>query len=382
MKVINLIMNNMKRFYRFLTSLLMIFTIISCSTGKKAANSKTVVVPLSDTVTLTDGSIIYGLPRTVFTIRVDMERSIEIPGPYARYAADFLGISDAITEESESWTITGVIVNTHEELDPSEYYVIKTNSFLRSNALSLRKEGLILDINPRQFLTAEKQNVGDGQERDQFRFADLGSDEYFNIQRDTAYRRVDVDSTFIRLPYIVERRRRLSQEQLAENAARRITELRDGKHLILTGEANVFPQSDAAINEINRLEKEYTELFAGKVVKEKRSYTVTFIPESEMARRSVTLFQFSELTGPISGSASGGVAIVAELIPEQKTKALNTINNKPSQGGVTFDKLFYRAPDIVNLKISMGREVLFNSRKMVYQFGEIIQLPANFIITK
>ena len=382
MRIFNLITNNMKRFYSFLALTIMIIAVISCSSGKKTAVSKTVVVPLSDTVSITDGSIIYGLPRTVFTIKVEMERAIEIPGPYSRYAADFLGITDAITEENESWTITGVIVNTHEELDPSEYYVIKSNSFLRSNALSLRKEGLILDINSRQFFAAEKQTVGDGQELNQFRFADLGSDEYFNVQRDTAYRRVSVDSAFIRLPYIVERRRRLSQEQLAENAAKRVIELRDGKHLILTGEANVFPQSDAAINEINRLEKEYTELFAGKVVKENRSYTVTFIPESGMESKSVTLFRFSELTGPITGQSSGGVAITAELIPEQKTKALNVINNNQKQGGVTFDKLFYRAPDIVNLKISMGREVLFNSRKMVYQFGETIQLPANFIITK
>ena len=371
----------MKTFYGFLASTIIIFGIISCSTGRKVADSKPFVVPLSDTVTLSEGSIIYGLPRTVFTIKVDMERSIEIPGPYARYAADFLGITDAITEENESWTITGIIVGTHEEIDPSEYYVIKSSSFLRSNALSLRREGLILDINSRQFSASERQNVGDGQEWGQFTFADLGSDEYFNLQRDTAYRTVNVDSTFIRLPYIVESRRRLSQEQLAVNAARRIIELRDGKHLVLTGETNVFPQSDVAINEINRMEKEYTELFAGKVVKENRSYTVTFIPEPGMENRSITLFRFSELTGPETGETGGGTAITAELIPEKKTKALNIINNQP-QGGATFDKLFYRAPDIVNLRISMGREVLFNSRKMVYQFGEIVQLPANFIITK
>ena len=372
----------MRTFYGFLASIMTIFVIASCSASNKAVSPNPFIVPLSDTVTLTDGSIIYALPRTVFTIKVGMERSIEIPGPYSRYAAEFLGITDAITHESESWTITGITVNTHEELDPSEYYVIKSNSFLRSNALSLRKEGLILDINPRQFFTSERQTIGDGQDVNQFRFADLGSDEYFNLQRDTAYQRVSIDSTFIRVPYIVERRRRLTQEQLAENAARRIIEIRDGKHLILTGETNVFPQSEAAINEINRMEKEYTELFAGKVIKENRSYTVTFIPEPGMERRSITLFQFSELTGPVTAQASGGVAITAELIPEQKTRALTIVNNNKRPGGVTFDKLFYRAPDIVNLRISMGREVLFNSRKMVYQFGETIQLPANFIIAK
>ena len=372
----------MRTFYGFLASVTMIFIIASCAASNKAVIPNTTVVPLSDTVTLTDGTIIYGLPRTVFTIKVDMERTIEIPGPYSRYAAEFLGINDAITQESESWTITGIIVNTHEELDPSEYYVIKSNSFFRTNALALIREGLILDINPQRFNAIERQTFGDGQDVNQFRFADLGSGEYFSIQRDTLYRRLSIDSTFIQVPYTVDSRRRLTQAQLAENAARRIIELRDGKHLVLTGETNVFPQSEAGINEINRMEKEYTELFAGKVIKENRSHTVTFIPEPGMERRSITLFQFSELTGLVTGQASSGVAIVAELIPEQKTKALNIINSNQRYGGVTFDKLFYRAPDIVNLRISMGREVLFNSRKMVYQFGETIQLPANFIITK
>jgi hypothetical protein len=346
-------------------------------------DSKPSVVPLSDTVSLTDGSIIYGLPRTVFSVRVEMERTLEIPGPYARYAADLLGITDAISKDSEFWSITGVSVNTHEELDPSEYYVIKSSTFLKSNALTLRKEGLILDINPKLFYTAEKQFVGDGQEYEQLRFSDLGSDEYYNLQSDTAYKRVSIDSTFIRIPYIVEKKKRLSSEQLAEKAAKRIMELRDGKHLILTGEANVFPQSDAAINEMNRMEREYTELFSGKVIKENRSYFIQIIPEPGMENKPFTLFLFSELTGPVTGSAKGGVAITAELVPEQKTRSLTVINkSQPDQPNTTFDKLYYRVPDIVNLKISQGNEVLFKSRKLVFQFGETIQLPANFIIGK
>ena len=32
---------------------------------------------------------------------------------------------------------------------------------------------------------------------DQLRSFDLGSDEYFQVQSDTAYKRVNVDSTFI-----------------------------------------------------------------------------------------------------------------------------------------------------------------------------------------
>ncbi|HUX96496.1 MAG TPA: DUF4831 family protein [Bacteroidales bacterium] len=373
----------MKRSLTLLLISLAVLIAVSCTTGKKVVDSNPVVVPLSDTVSMSEGTIIYGLPRTVFNFSVEMERTLEIPGPYSRYADDLLGITDAIVSESEYWTITGITVNTHEELDPSEYYVIKSNFFLRSNALSLRREGLILDINPRQFYVTEKQYVGDGIEYDQFRFEDLGSDEYYNLQRDTAYKRVSLDSSFIRIPYIVEKKKRLSTDQLAEKAARRIMEIREGKHLILTGEANVFPQNDAAINEMNRIEREYTELFTGKVIKEKRSISINLIPEPGMEKKPLLLFQFSELTGPLAGSAKGGVPVNVELLPEKKTKALTIINkNQPGLANNSLDKIYYRVPDVVSIKILIGNEVLFNSRKLIYQFGEIIQLPANFIIGK
>jgi len=160
-------------------------------------------------------------------------------------------------------------------------------------------------------------------------------------------------------------------------------ELRDGKHLILTGEATVFPQSDAAINEINKLEKAYTELFTGKTLKDTFTFSYQLIPEKSMVGKPVTLFQFSDLTGPVTGSMKGGKPVTIDLIPEKKTKNLtviNTIQSKPE--AKKFDKLFYRVPDVVELNISLGSEKLFDSRKLIYQFGEVVQLPANYIIGK
>jgi hypothetical protein len=249
--------------------------------------------------------------------------------------------------------------------------------------LALKKEGLILDLNPGIFYSKESQIGAKDKEMNQYRSFDLGSDEYFLSQSDTAYKRVSVDSSFIRIPYIVEKKKKLTVDQLAERAARRLMEMRDGKHLILTGEANVFPQNEAAINEMNRLEKEYTELFTGKTLKETRTFSYQVIPDKEMAGKPVTLFQFSELTGPVAGTMKGGVPVTLELIPEQKTKDLTIINKKQDEPAAQkFDKLFFRVPDVVKMKISLGPEILFNSRRLIYQFGEVIQLPANYIIGK
>ena len=78
-----------------------------------------------------------------------------------------------------------------------------------------------------------------------------------------------------------------------------------------------------------------------------------------------------------------GKPVTIEFIPEKKTKDLTIINRAQSGSeSKKFDKLFYRVPDVVDVKINLGSEELFDSRKLIYQFGEVIQLPANYIIGK
>ena len=361
--------------------LISLFIFVSGASGQKNKKQTASVRSLSGSEAVTDGSVIYALPRTVFTIYVGVERTIEKPGPYAPFAGDFLGLSKVIKSETESWSIESIRVKATGEVDPSEYYVIESTSQFSATVLALKREGLVLDLNP-EVLSPGLSNLSEPETtKGRLSVTDLGSDEYFSLQTDTAYRRLTVDSTFVRIPYVVEKKKRLTAEQLAEKAAKKLMELREGKHLILTGEATVFPQSDAAINEINRMEKEYTELFTGKTLKETRTFTYHLIPDKAMAGKPVSLFQFSEATGPHSITGKDAKDVTIELIPEQKTRELNLITRKQSEkDALVFDKLFYRVPDVVNMKINLGDELLYNSRVLIYQFGEIVQLPSNYII--
>jgi hypothetical protein len=130
----------MKTTIRLSILLITLLLIYSCASSNKLADSNSVILPLSDSSALRDGSIVYGLPRTVFTVVVDMERTIEKPGPYAQFAEDLLGLTDVIKNENESWSIESITVKSHDELDPSEYYVISSTSLFQTNVLALRKE--------------------------------------------------------------------------------------------------------------------------------------------------------------------------------------------------------------------------------------------------
>jgi len=374
----------MKKFIRILIWLFFVPALVSCLTTKTVSRPEVSVRHLGDTVSVTEGSLVYALPMTLFEITAEFERTIEKPGPYARYALDMLGLRNVITSETESWNIAGLKIRTFEEIDPSEFYVIESDALINLNAMVVKKEGLILDVSSSAYGDEKSFKTGEPGDLSQLEFTDLGADEYYISQNDTAFRLVKLDTTFIQIPYLVERKRVLPLDQLAEKAATTLLELREGKHYILTGEANVFPQSPAALNEINRLESEYTALFAGKTLRDRKVVRYTIIPQKESAGTSVILFRFSELTGPSDANSNTGSPVTMELIPARKTKDITFVikPQSPEEYSGTYDKLFYRIPDVVTVSIRMGEEPIYNTRKLVYQFGEVVQLPANYILGK
>ena len=374
----------MKTLLRLLPLILILIFSVSCASKKGMVEPKTMILPLGDTIHVTEGSLVYGLPMTVFNVVVEVERKIDKPGPYARFAGDLLGIKDIINQEKETWSFTGIKVTTSEELDPSEFYVIESNTLFQTNVLALKRAGLILDLNPGIYEKSTESRPGEVYMNSQNGFMDMGADEYYVNQSDTAFRLINVDTAFIKIPYLVERKKQLTLDQLAEKAAKSLLELRDGKHQILTGEATVFPQDKAAIDEMNRLENEYLALFAGKSWTEVKTFSYTLVPQKEMSGKTMTLFSFSAQNGPGDASGKTGTPVTVQIKPVQKGKDL-TIITKPlplNAAAPKFDKLFYRMPAVVTVNIKMGEESLYNSRKLIYQFGEVIQLPANYIIGK
>lgn len=370
------------------TAITGLFTLLLMLSGclplKNGQRSDVVILPLGGEVEVTEGSVVYSLPLTVFEIDVVAERTVSVPGPYAGYAREMLGLDDIILSGEEKWTLGNVTLRTVEELDPSQFYVIQGTTLMQTNVLALKRSGLILDITPDVYAsTSFSQNQG-GTDYSGLLFPDLGSDIYTTMKTDTAYKVVRADTAFIRVPYLVENKKKLSVGEEAAAAAQKLLELREGKHMILTGETNVFPQDGAAINEINRLDREYTALFAGKSWTETKHFRMWFTPRPSMAGQKTVLFSFSSSEGMKTAGNSTGTPIVLELLPSNKTKDLNLVvrpagSEKEMTGS---DRLYYRVPDVVDIRLTQGNETLCTARKLVYQFGNTVTLPSNIIIGK
>jgi len=363
------------------TLLLMLSGCLSLKNGQR---SDVVILPLGGEVEVTEGSVVYSLPLTVFEIDVVAERTVYVPGPYAGYAREMLGLDDIILSGEEKWTLGNVTLRTVEELDPSQFYVIQGTTLMQTNVLALKRSGLILDITPDVYETTSFSHNQGGTDYSGLLFPDLGADVYTTMKTDTAYKVVRADTAFIRVPYLVENRKKLTIGEEAAAAAQKLLELREGKHMILTGETNVFPQDGAAINEINRLDREYTALFAGKKWTETKQFRIWFTPRPSMAGQNTALFSFSSSEGMKTAGNSAGIPVVIELLPSNKTKDLNLVvrpagSEKEMSGS---DRLYYRVPDVVDIRITQGNETLCTARKLVYQFGNTVTLPSNIIIGK
>jgi hypothetical protein len=367
------------RRYPFLLALVL-FIMSSCAMQKKSPEPVISITPLSDTVNITRGALIYALPMTIFEIDITLQRTVDIPGPYAPYAADLIGINDVIRNESEEWSLLSVALKPLEEIDPSEYYVIESNTFIQANTLIMSGHGLIMDIGKGNTISRDvSYNDGDS-DFAVLRFSDLGSTQYFSTQRDTAYRVINADTTFIRIPYLVERRRQLTTEQLAERAAKTLLELREGRHLILTGEATVFPQSEAPINEINRLEKEYLSLFTGKTMNEMVNLKIYYTPASGQIQDEAILFRLSPVTGVTDEDDTKGHPVSISLTAAGKTRPLVLSSDLQSLTSAPEGGLVYRIPEVVDITINEGTRTLLRTRTLIHQYGQKVILPQSFLL--
>jgi len=365
---------------RYAMPFMMVIIFSACSVKEVPVKVKTQVLPLGDTVKLNEGSLVYALPQTVLDFTVIAEKTVQKAGPYHAYANELLGLRDVISADRIIWTIKEVKINAVQELDPSEFYIMKSDGLIQTNAISMINAGLIMDVNPSVYRHREFDSRNYTSDEKHIEYRDMGSDIYYNIEQDTAYRVVDVDTAFVRIPYVLERRRQLSLSEQAEHTARILLELREGRHLILTGEATVFPQDKAAIDEINRLEHQYISLFAGKSYTSEVKFDFSFVPDPGMKNKPVVIFRFSGDKGVLDESDLTGRPVVVEMMSNNELATVNIINDDQQESA--YDKIYYRVPEIVDIRVTDGNRNLGGKRQLIYQFGKKVALPANYILGK
>jgi len=359
--------------------MMIILILAGCSTVEYYQKGRA----LSESDQLPANSLIYALPKTSLIVDVTVKRTMYKHGPYYRYANKYLGITEVSSEDWAEWTISDIRINADEEVDPDQYYMLESNGPLELNAMALTKSGLILTPNPELYTDKPVIQAVVSEKPEPLFHTDLSVKRNFKLVSDTNYRFIETDTGFVEVPYLYERTIKLTLEEQAEEAANFIIKIRKRRFKLMSGQYDVFPEGVAlqyAVENLTILEKEYLALFIGKFVDEEYNATYRYVPHSTPSGTPHLLFKFSSESGLTPASHPTGEPVFLELKKKDTTDLIDNLTYKePVEGVEEVKPLFYRIPDVVNIRITNGDNVLAEKDVMVYQFGQIVRMPVNFI---
>jgi hypothetical protein len=319
-------------------------------------------------------SLVYALPRTNIEISVEIIRDKYIPGPYVRYADEHLSIQDVSAREETSYSIGTVSMKQMIEADYEYMYALPVpeKSTLDASFLALSSEGLIFSLHdPTEIMV---DFVSTSFENYQL-YPDRLPSSPLDSQKEFIMERVQTDSGFVSIPVqqnIVEKKDDYSKAKEASNF---IFSLRKRRFELITGDVeNAFSGSSLkdALQEINRLEKEYLSLFIGKHFVENRVFRFYVCPDNTelMSTKAYPVFHFSKFEGVLPEATRTTEPFVLNITPSGKINYVEGIENKTKMANI-----YYRIPETVTVQLQYGKEEVCSGRMQIYQMGKEFVLP-------
>lgn len=325
--------------------------------------------------TAQSGPVVYSLPRTTVSLRVNARREAFTAGPYAQYAQKYFGVA-APTQNRTTYTLQAITLTPYVEADPASRYTVSIPERASTGFLQMCTQGLV----------AMSDNYTGRPAA--WRFAPVagaasfeGIDPTGNLGSETTvlYQAVLTDEGYERVPVTQDNVVEKSADRKAADAAATIFYLREKRQQIATGDTDATFSDDAlrdAIHEITRLEERYMSLFYGirEVSDLEKTFDVT--PDPEAKNQRYTAFHISEKNGLLPASVNEGEAVTLEFIvePLATPEASSDRSKEPL--------VHYRIPAITRCRVVQGGAILLENRVPVYQLGEESTLPLNILLSK
>jgi hypothetical protein len=321
-----------------------------------------------------DNSLVYALPKTNIEISVEILKDRYIPGPYVKYAEEQLSMDKVSTREDVSYRIGHISIRPIVEADYEYMYSLQINEKapLDASFLTLSSEGLIFSLNePRESMIDYNSSIPKNYQiyPDRLPSSPLATQKEFMMER------IKTDSGFISIPFqqsIVEKK---DIQDKAEEAAKFLFNLRQRRFELITGDVeHAFSGSSLkdALDEINRLEKEYLSLFLGKHFVESRVYKFYVSPEKAIGRKSYPVFHFSETDGTLYEATRTSTSFTLNITPLGKINFVEGIKNR-----VKVANIYYRIPEIADVQLLQGSKEVCSGRMHIYQLGKELILPTD-----
>ncbi len=335
------------------------------------------------------------MPKTKIVIEVFVNKIIENKGPFSDYTDKYLGkLKDRIEKNRTYWQISNVRFWSVPIVDTNHIYAIISKGITLANFVSLTKEGFLISFNKNgtnyqsPLLFKEYANIKQGSTTE-LSYGRLSSRGIYKDVYDTVYKEISFDTVFKRVPIIKKTQIQKTREEQAREMADEIFSLRDYRLSLLVGDLDQLPDGKALnimLSGINKLEKQYLEMFIGRRDTLSYRYIFTYVPEQIPNIYRVVLFKFSTRKGILPVDAIEGNPVILEIYHQDNCEKIRDFEVSQflleTEKGVKNSGIFYRIPDKALLKLKMGNMTLGQIEMYIAQLGSIARLPYKLFLQK
>lgn len=296
--------------------------------------------------------VVYSLPMTGIRVVVTAQQTTTVPGPYAPYAEQLLGIRNVKMQPETRWEITSVNLETFGQADPTHTYLLTGAA---AGALQLTAEGILAGIHTHT-LTGETSP---------------------NRSVSLAVEKMTDDLTFHTLIDNPSVSGRTSPDQRAMQAANRILRSRNARFDIAAGLLDEFhPDGEAyrsSMQELHSIENELLTLFTGKSACREYTFSFDYLPKG--ATEGDVAFRFDESRGFLPISDLSGKPVMISVSPD--SEMASRLQNLQASGTPihSTSQLNYRQPGRANVTVLVGLEPIASGSLVLAQFGTVAPLP-------
>ncbi len=301
-----------------------------------------------------DYALNYYLPYTMVDIEVVATKTVCKAGPYYKYAQKYLGVADAITEDSETWEIEQVCMHPRGVSDTQNRYQLQFKSG-QTPYIYIGTEGLIYSINAAPEVTEHT-------------CLPVKPDELNNID--------------VKKVYSEELLMSGSIAKMAEVAAKQIYRIRESRLNLLTGEVDKMPADGDSfkliISQLDEQEAALTALFLGTKTVERVVKQTEYYPEGDASR--VVLFRFSSFLGFVDADdLSGAPFYLSVQVTEQGEYP---VDEKGKIKKVPKGALAYTIPGKAVITLACNGKTYADVEMQLAQLGVVYGLDSSLFTDK
>lgn len=301
--------------------------------------------------------LVYSLPQTALEIEVTAKHEVAKKGPYYQYAKKSIGISDVVTEDSESWQITSVKVRPYGVPDSGTQYLMQLKPGTLTY-IAVDTDGMLLAIN-------KKPETSEVIKKDA------------NTTHETKWPTGKEYLEFVDGDFVAS----LSSAKQAQLLAEALMEVRDSRLSLTRGTADAMPtdgkQLELMLSSLQIQEEAITRAFTGSVTSENVCHKFTYLPGEDGKE---ILFRMSDFAGFVNADDLSGDPVYIEV--KTANEVTPPLDSKGEPKKLPKNAVIYNLPGSADITISLLGKTLYKNEILLAQKGMTFGLDPELFTDK